>query len=200
MFRIILASGSPRRKEIFEQVGLTFEICISNKEEITTKKIPEEIVQELAAIKADDIAAQSEGNTIIIGADTVVVLEHQIMGKPSSKEDAKSMLRILQGRKHQVYTGVTVILKDVKENNHIYNKRITFYEVTNVWIKPMTEEQISQYTDTGEPLDKAGAYAVQGRFAVYIDKIEGDYNNIVGFPISKLYSVLLKERFDILSK
>lgn len=198
MYKIILASGSPRRKELFEQIGVEFSVCSSDKEEITTKSLPGEIVAELAAMKAQDVAGQAQGNAIIIGADTMVALDNHIMGKPKDKEDCIRMLQTLQGRKHQVYTGVSIIIRNQNENATLQEKIINFTEATDVWVKSMSEEQINDYAATGEPYDKAGAYAIQGIFAVHIDKIEGDYNNIVGFPISKLYSVLIKEGINIL--
>ena len=199
MYKIILASGSPRRKEILEQVGVKFSVSISDKEEIITKLRPEEIVVELAAMKAMDVAKQTEDRTIIIGADTMVALDGQVMGKPKDEADAKNMLRSLQGKKHQVYTGISVIIKQSEEILELNNKTINFVEVTDVWVNSMTQEQIASYVSTGEPRDKAGSYGIQGKFAINIGKIEGDYYNIVGFPISKLYAVLLKEGIDILN-
>lgn len=199
MYKIILASGSPRRKEILEQVGVKFTVCISDKEEIITKLQPEEIVIELAAMKAMDVAKQTKGMTIIIGADTMVAMDGQVMGKPKDEEDAKNMLRNLQGKKHQVYTGISVLIKQSEEILELDNKTINFVEATDVWVNSMTDEQIASYVSSGEPCDKAGAYGIQGKFAINIGKIEGDYYNIVGFPISKLYAVLLKEGIDILN-
>lgn len=214
MYKIILASGSPRRKEILEQVGVQFTVVTSDLEEISTKTKPEEIVVELASIKAKDVAKNIEGPAIIIGSDTMVALNGEVMGKPKDEEDAKNMIRKLQGRKHQVHTGVSIVLKDItllnknnKDNNKgnsatqqpsIKNKVIKFVESTDVWVNPMTEEQIAAYIATGEPFDKAGAYAIQGKFAIHINRIDGDYYNIVGFPISKLYQALLKEEINIL--
>jgi len=199
MYKIILASGSPRRKEIFEQVGAEFTVCLSNKEEVITQVKMEDIVIELAAMKAMDVEKQIEGRSIIIGADTMVAMNGQAMGKPKDEEDAKNMLRNLQGHKHQVYTGVSVLIKQSEEILDLKNKVINFVEVTDVWVNSMTEEQITAYVSTGEPYDKAGAYGIQGKFAINIGKIEGDYYNIVGFPISKLYEVLLNEGIDILN-
>lgn len=192
MYKIVLASGSPRRKEIFEQVGVKFQVQPSNIEEIITKDLPEDIVIELADVKAVDIAKYYNEDRIIIGADTLVALDGQVMGKPKDKQDAINMIVKLQGNKHQVYTGVSVILKGKTE------KKINFFEATDVWVNPMEESQILSYVASGEPFDKAGAYGIQGKFAIYIGKIIGDYYNIVGFPIAKLHSVLLKEGIDIL--
>lgn len=199
MYKIVLASGSPRRKEIFEKAGVKFAVCISNKEEIISMKVPEDIVQELAVMKAEDVAVNYKGNVIVIGADTMVALDNEILGKPKDEEDAKRMLRLLSGKSHKVYTGVSVIIKHDEELSGVRDKVIHFTEATKVWVKSMSEEQIAAYIATGEPFDKAGAYAIQGRFSVHIEKIEGDYNNIVGFPIAKLYSELLCEGIDILN-
>lgn len=196
MYKIVLASASPRRKEIFEKVGIEFTVSTSDKEEIIRKNTPEEIVVDLASKKAEDVASQYEGNVIIIGADTMVVQNGEIMGKPRDEEDAKRMLHLLSGNIHKVYTGVSVIIKNTIEEGE--PKKIQFLECTDVWVKKLTEEAITDYIASGEPFDKAGAYAIQGLFAVHIDRIEGDYNNIVGFPIAKLYSVLLKEGINIL--
>ncbi len=184
MYQIILASASPRRKEILEQVGISFQVHPSQNEEIITKNIPQDIVMELSEIKAMEVAEfYGEGN-LIIGADTLVVLDGQVMGKPKNEQEAFSMIESIQGRWHQVYTGVTVIIKGKKED------KITFYEETKVCVKSMNQKEIQQYILSKEPYDKAGGYGIQGLFALYVSEIQGDYNNIVGFPIAKLYSVL----------
>ncbi|MDF2951707.1 MAG: maf protein [Anaerocolumna sp.] len=198
MYSVILASGSPRRSEILEQVGIEFSVISSAIEEISTKNIPEEIVLELATMKAKDVAGQISEASIIIGADTMVALNGQVMGKPKDEEDAKDMLRKIQGKKHQVYTGVCVIIKEInrernKKTEQESEKIISFTEKTEVWVYPMTEEQIEAYVRTGEPVDKAGAYGIQGKFAAHIEKIEGDYFNIVGFPVARFYQTLRKE-------
>lgn len=195
MYNIILASGSPRRKEILEQVGIKFRIVTSNDEEVIHKSNPEEIVEELATRKACSVASDMEEGTIVIGADTMVAIDGEVMGKPKDEQDAKEMIRKLQGKKHQVYTGVCAVVKEAgKEERHIH-----FVQTTDVWVYPMTEIQMDAYVATGEPLDKAGAYGIQGKFAVYIEKIEGDYLNIVGFPASMLYRKLLEEGIDLLT-
>ncbi|WMJ87739.1 Maf family protein [Anaerocolumna sp. MB42-C2] len=202
MYKIILASGSPRRKEILEQVGVKFAVWSSDKEEIITKEKPEEIVKELACVKARDVAEKVEGKAIVIGADTMVAIDGQVLGKPKNEADAKAMLQMLQGNRHQVYTGVSVIIKtDEKKDgiNTAEDKIIIFAEKTEVWVYPMKRKQIDEYIATGEPFDKAGAYGIQGKFAVNIEKIEGDYYNIVGFPIAKLYARLYEEGIDILN-
>lgn len=188
--RIVLGSGSPRRKELLEQIGVEFDICRAEGEEIITSEDPVEAVKELALQKALEVSGICNGR-IVIGADTVVASDGRILGKPKDRADALRMLRMLQGKTHQVITGVAVILEDQK-------KTVNFAEVTKVHVCPMTEEQIERYVDTGEPMDKAGAYGIQGRFAAYVSGIEGDYNNVVGLPVAKLYQELLAEGTDLL--
>lgn len=185
--KIILASASPRRRELLTQMNLTFEAIPSKGEEIITKQRPDEVVLELAEQKAGEIARQFTNDTLIIGADTVVVKDGQILGKPKDEADAVHMLTMLQGTTHQVYTGVCLVQKvGGKEICH------TFYEATDVEFYPMTEEEIRSYVETKEPMDKAGAYGIQGKCAVYIRGIKGDYNNVVGLPIARLYHELDK--------
>lgn len=187
--KIILASASPRRKELLSQIGVTFEIIKAEKEEHITSSIPTEVVKELSMQKAKEVAAKCDGS-IIIGADTIVAMEGQILGKPKDRADAMRMLRLLQGKKHQVITGVTVLLGSTKA--------LSFAEVTDVSLYPMTDAQIERYIATGEPMDKAGAYGIQGRFAAYVRGIEGDYNNVVGLPIGRLYQEVLSAGIDLL--
>ena len=187
--KIILASASPRRKELLSQIGITFEIIKAEKEEHITSSIPTEVVKELSMQKAKEVAAKCDGS-IIIGADTIVAMEGQILGKPKDRADAMRMLRLLQGKKHQVITGVTVLLGSTKT--------LSFAEVTDVSLYPMTDAQIERYIATGEPMDKAGAYGIQGRFAAYVRGIEGDYNNVVGLPIGRLYQEVLSAGIDLL--
>jgi septum formation protein len=195
MYNFILASGSPRRKEILEQVGIEFKVVASKDEEVINKSRPDEIVEELATRKACSVASNMKEGTIVIGADTMVALDGEVMGKPKSEQDAKDMVRKLQGKKHQVYTGVCAVVKEAGKEDRV----IHFVQSTDVWVYPMTEEQIDDYVATGEPMDKAGAYGIQGKFAVHIEKIDGEYLNIVGFPVSRLYQTLLKEGIDLLS-
>lgn len=184
MKRIVLASASPRRRELLEQIGLDFEVIPSTCEEMITKQNPGEAVEELSRQKAEDVAEKiAEG--IVIGSDTVVYHAGRILGKPVDREEARKMLQGLQGGVHSVFTGVTVI---AKENG---NKDChTFFRETKVSVLPMTEEEIEEYLNTKEPMDKAGAYGIQGRFAAWIEKIEGDYNTVVGLPVSALWQVL----------
>lgn len=180
---IILASQSPRRRELLRQIGLEDFLVIPAKgeEKMTDDLTPAQLVEELSRQKAEEVAAQRGPEDIIIGADTVVALEHQVLGKPGTPERAAEMLRRLSGREHQVYTGVTVIKGD---------KTITAHEMTNVYFRKMTEEEIQWYVSTGEPLDKAGAYGIQGRGARFIPRIEGDYANVVGLPVCRLAAML----------
>ena len=191
MRNIILASGSPRRKELLAQVGIPFEIVKAEGEEIINTTVPEEAVKELSRQKAREVAARTDGD-VVIGADTVVAADHEILGKPKDQEDAVRMIRMLQGRTHQVLTGVTVILRDGVRKNEI-----CFAETTHVHVYPMTEEQIRDYVASGEPMDKAGAYGIQGLFAAYVSGIEGDYNNVVGLPVGRLYQEVLAAGIDL---
>ena len=204
VIQIILASASPRRRELLEQIGLTFEVCPAKGEEIITKSAPEEAVQELARAKAREVASMvrqygvrhgelvTPQDMIVIGADTVVAADGQILGKPGDEEDAFGMLSLLSGRSHAVYTGVALVFLDQsgRAGEHV------FYEKTIVSMREMSEKEIRRYIATGEPMDKAGAYGIQGKCAIYIDKIDGDYNNVVGLPVAALYRELKKLGID----
>lgn len=190
--KMILASASPRRKELLRQIGLSFRTMPSLQEETVTKSTPKEVVEELSYQKAVDICGQlsetMKEDFAVIGADTVVSCWGEIMGKPKDREDAFQMLWKLQGKSHQVYTGVTLAWKYKDEPAMFY----TFHECTDVTVYPMTEEEIESYIDSGEPLDKAGAYAIQGRFAAYIQGVCGDYANVVGLPVGRVYQEMKK--------
>jgi septum formation protein len=192
-YQVILASGSPRRKELLELIGVEFKIITSNKEEIITSTDPEEVVKELSAMKAEDVAAAIEGPALILGADTVVAHNGRILGKPKDREDAINMITSFSGDDHHVYTGVYIIRKEADGSV----KTVSFAEGTKVTVYPMTAEEIERYVDSGEPMDKAGAYAIQGLFAPYIKGIEGDYYNIVGFPIAGIYQRLKEEGMEL---
>jgi len=189
MRRVILASGSPRRRELLSKITDNFSIDVSDLEEITSKTNVNEIVLELSLLKARDIANKYKDNCIIIGADTMVSLHDKILGKPKDRQDAYQMLRAMSNEKHQVYTGVTIILKDEVGQS----KTISFVERSDVFVNELSDSEIEEYLNTGEPFDKAGAYGIQGKFGIYIGRIEGDYNNIVGFPIARVYKELKKE-------
>lgn len=187
--QIILASASPRRREIMTQAGYEFEVMVSHKEEFYTSTKPNEIVKELALLKANDIAEQIEQkNSVVIGADTVVAYDGKILGKPKTKEEAFEMIHSFQGDKHQVYTGIAII-----EFNENGNKKLTNEAVkTDVYVNTMSPEEIWAYIERDNVLDKAGSYGIQSGFACHIEKIEGDYFNVVGLPISRIYEVLKK--------
>ncbi|GFI29694.1 MAG: septum formation protein Maf [Lachnospiraceae bacterium] len=195
-YRLILASASPRRREILAQVGAEFEVIPAKGEELLTSTEPKEAVLQLSCQKAEETAGRlsgDAGNIVVLGADTIVSLDGAILGKPKDKKDAVRMLGLLNGREHSVFTGVTMIVRgDGKE------QIISFYEETRVFMYPMTKEQIQAYTETGEPLDKAGAYGIQGKCAVYIEKIVGDYYNVVGLPVAAIYQNLEKSGIEIL--
>ena len=192
--RVILASGSPRRLELLRQVGIEPEVEPSHVEEVITSTIPDQVVMELSRQKAENIAAlHAAEDAVVVGADTVVAFDGKILGKPKDKEDAVRMIRMLQGHIHQVYTGVTLVFcgKLSGESGSVVDK-ITFAEKTDVHVCPMTEEQIRAYVETGEPMDKAGAYGIQGYFAAWVQGISGDYNNVVGLPVGRVYRTMLK--------
>ncbi|MFA9377381.1 MAG: nucleoside triphosphate pyrophosphatase [Lachnotalea sp.] len=194
MNNIILASASPRRKELLEQINVKFTVKPSTCEEIITEEDPAKVVVSLSHQKAVDIA-QNESAALVIGSDTVVSIDNHILGKPKNKEDAFRMLKLLQGKTHQVYTGVTVI------NSHGDKiEMYSFYSTTDVSFYEMTDEQIYTYIDSGEPMDKAGAYGIQGKSAIYIKEIYGDYNTVVGLPVAMLYQTLLARGIDLLEK
>lgn len=184
---IVLASASPRRKELLHQAGIQFDIIISNVKEVITKTDPAGVVEELSSQKARAVAQKVKDGTIVIGADTVVALDGKILGKPADVPEAVDMLRALQGRTHQVYTGVTLL-----EKRSGSERVCTFSECTQVEMYPVSEEEINAYVATGEPMDKAGAYGIQGRAGVFVKRITGDYNNVVGLPIARLYQEMKK--------
>ena len=207
--RLVLASASPRRRELLSQIGLEFTVMPSTKEENAKTTEAGALVQELSRQKAVDIWEQLSGGQgqnpdadqeqiseetqepnlngkrqpelLVIGADTVLCCEGKILGKPHSREAAAEMLTALQGRSHEVYTGVTL---------YSQSETVTFFECTQVEFYPMTEVEISEYIDSKEPMDKAGAYGIQGLGARFVKGIRGDYNNVVGLPVGRLYQEL----------
>lgn len=207
--RLVLASASPRRRELLSQIGLEFSVMPSTKEENAKTTEAGALVQELSRQKAVDIWEQLSGGQgqnpdadqeqiseetqepnlngkrqpelLVIGADTVVCCEGKILGKLHSREAAAEMLTALQGRSHEVYTGVTL---------YSQSETVTFFECTQVEFYPMTEVEISEYIDSKEPMDKAGAYGIQGLGARFVKGIRGDYNNVVGLPVGRLYQEL----------
>lgn len=183
--KIILASTSPRRQELLRQIGLNFEVIPSSFEEDMTQKISNiNLAKTLAYGKAKNVADKIK-NGIVIGSDTFIVFDGKRIGKPKNKEVAQKSLQMISGKWVSIYSGIAVI--DTK------NKReLTDYEITKVKIKSLTKKEIANYIATGEPLDKAGAFAIQGRGAVFIEKINGCYSNVVGLPLYKLYTNLQK--------
>ena len=182
--RLILASASPRRAQILRDAGLAFSIISSAVDETPIPgEAPNDLVLRLANAKSELVAARSVGPAIVIAADTVVVLEGQILGKPRSTDDARHMLEKLSGRTHSVVTGVSLIrLPDVEPRS--------FVETTLVHFDRLSANEITRYLATDEPHDKAGAYAIQGRAGRYIPRIEGCYYNVVGLPLARLLSEL----------
>lgn len=189
MKRVILASGSPRRTELLGQMGIKHEVIVSDVDESGLGHLaPPELVQALASLKAQAVARdllKAKEDGLVIGADTVVVLEGQILGKPRDSQDARQMLSQLSGNSHWVYTGVAIV--DVANQTEE-----TFMQKSKIYMKKISQEEIKAYVLTKEPLDKAGSYGIQGRGGVFIDKIEGDYFSVMGLPIAQLYDALKK--------
>ncbi len=186
MTRMILASASPRRRELMKLAGFHFAVMPAQGAEVADAENPADLVEQLSFHKAAEIAAkipEENADYLIVGADTVVAAEGKILGKPKDREDAEKMIRTIAGRTHQVYTGVTLILR-MTDGNTV--SRI-FHECTDVEVWEMTDAEIGAYIDTPEPYDKAGAYGIQGAFAVYVKGIRGDYDNVVGMPIARTY-------------
>lgn len=186
---IILASASPRRKEILENVNLKFTVIASDIEEVILEnEPPKDLVMRLAFEKCMDVAIKNKDD-LVIGADTIVVLDNKVLGKPKNEEDAYNMIKSLSNKKHQVITGISLI-------NLNSDKKVIDYVVSEVTFKDLSDELIRDYISTNESLDKAGAYGIQGYGSLLVESINGDYFNIVGLPISKI-SNLLKEHFDV---
>lgn len=198
MNTFILASASPRRTELLNQAGIEHIIIPSECEERTVKTAPGDVVEDLSHQKAEDVFAKYSKthpceHFIILGSDTIVFCDDRILGKPKDEAEARQMLSRLQNNTHQVYTGVTLI-----ENQNGHKNAVAFHECSEVYVSPMTAAEITAYIRTGEPLDKAGGYGIQGTFARYVRRIEGDYSNIVGLPIARLYQEL-KDNFGDLN-
>ena len=182
--KLILASSSTRRAQILRDAGISFSVLSSAVDETPYgNESPQQMVQRLADAKADLVAARAVGPAILIAADTVVVLDGQILGKPRSTDDARRMLEFFSGRTHSVVTGVTLIRLPEME-------RRQFIESTLVTFMPLSPDEISRYLSTDEPYDKAGAYAIQGHAGRYISRIEGCYFNVVGLPLARLVAAL----------
>ena len=199
--RVILASASPRRKELLGNIYSEFEVIPSTVEENIEFTNVEDYVKELAYIKAMDVFemikssananASEENELLVIGADTIVYNDGKVLGKPKDEEDAKKMIRSLAGKKHQVYTGVCLISNgkvDSDEASGMDDLVVQkFYSKTDVYVDDITDKEIADYVATGDPLDKAGSYGIQGVFSKHIRKIDGDYFNVVGLPVNETY-------------
>lgn len=189
--KLVLASQSPRRKMLLEQLGLSFTTHAPNIDEDAQKGLPaQELVKALSREKALHIARTEPQDTIVIGSDTVVVLDGAILGKPDSPEKAREMLSALSGRSHEVCTGVTVCRGD---------QMLSDVAVTQVTFRPLSAQEIDHYVATGEPMDKAGAYGIQGYGALLVAGISGDYNNVVGLPLGLLDRLLRPFGVDCLA-
>ena len=178
MSEIILASASPRRRELMELAGYDFEVICADIVEVVPENVqPQEVVMSLALQKAQAVAAE-HGGSVVVGSDTVVALDGKILGKPHSEQEACEMLRSLSGKTHKVFTGVAIVCGDKVKN---------FFDETDVEFYPLGDDEIKKYVATGEPMDKAGAYGIQGKGSVLVKKINGDFFNVMGLPIAKLY-------------
>lgn len=186
---MILASASPRRKEILENFGFSFKTIVKNIDETSDKTRAEEKILEIAEKKARAAAIDFPDENVV-GADTVVVVDGKILGKPKNKEEAFSMLKSLSGRSHEVITAFSFIN---------INKNISYsdYEITKVYFKNLTDDEINWYINTKEPMDKAGAYGIQGKGAFFVEKIEGDFFSVMGFPLGKFVRFLNKTGFNL---
>lgn len=183
MRKVILASESPRRRELLSSLGVNYTTCASGVEEVFDHELSiEEALMQVAQAKAEAVLKQKE-NDIIIGADTIVVIDGEILGKPKDNEEAKAMLKKLSGRTHCVLTGVSILYQGHVEN---------FYEETKVTFYELEESLIDEYIATKECRDKAGAYGIQGKGSILVKKIEGDYYNVVGLPLAKLYRKIFR--------
>ena len=185
---LILASGSPRRRELLTQIGVAYMVNPSSyHEESPKKKDPQKYVQDQALGKARDVAQKFPGQWVL-GADTIVALDGVMLGKPKNGTAAMEMLRELSGKKHYVYTGIALI-NDKKEFTKVVE--------TKVWFRHLTDKEIKAYIASGEPLDKAGAYGIQGRAAAFVDKINGSYTNVVGLPLSQVCKLFHKAKVHV---
>ena len=186
--KIILASKSPRRKELLDLLNIDYEVIVSNIDEtLDTNLTIEKQAEKLSYSKAKTIFDKTVGDRIVIGSDTMVIKNNKIYGKPKNEENAFEMLQELKNTKHEVITGLAILVeKDGKQEEHIE------YDKTEVYVKDMSQEEIKKWIQTGEAMDKAGAYAIQGEFAVFIEKIKGNYTTVMGLPIHKVYDILKK--------
>ena len=189
--KIVLASTSPMRKGLLQQIGLEFEVVPSDyKEDMSLHLSPKKMVMTFAECKADDVAENKVLGGVVIGVDTIAVCGGRKLGKPGTRENAIKMLRRISGRTVKVYSGICII--DVDEK-----KKIIDCEVTKVKMKRLSEEEIQAYVNTGEPLDKSGALAIDGMGAIFIEKIHGCYSNVIGLPLNNIYKNLKKRDTNI---
>lgn len=188
MYKYLLASKSPRRKELLENIGMEFTVCESDFDESTIKKHEDTsmYVRELALCKAMAMVKKAPSKTLIIGADTVVEFEGEILGKPANREEAIDMLTKLSGNVHYVYTGVAVVRSDDA-------KSCASFEKTAVYFENISREEIEYYIDRHSPYDKAGSYGIQGYAGVFVNRIDGDYFNVVGLPVCLLHRIIKNE-------
>lgn len=184
MHEILLASGSPRRRELFTEAGLNFEVVSVDVDETPNEKEPEKVAQELSRRKAvaADRELAADRNKVIVAADTVVIHNGKVLGKPKDEADAVRMLTELSGAVHDVITGVTILTPGREE--------VTFSQRTRVRFRPLSEEEIQDYVATGEPMDKAGAYGIQGLGGRLVEGIDGDFYNVVGFPMDRFLAIM----------
>lgn len=192
MLPVYLASASPRRGILLKQLGIPFSVLVRPVEESLNERVPSGRQAEALAERKARAAAREVGEGLVIGADTIVACRGRVLGKPVNPEDAEKMLGFLQGKEHEVFTGLAVVQKPSL-------RTVAAYGRTRVEFKPLAPEQISRYVATGEPLDKAGAYAIQGLGAVFIERIEGCYFNVVGLPLALLAEILQKFGVDVLA-
>ena len=190
--KIILASQSPRRKELLTKMGIDFDIIVSNVEEKVDKNTKiEDIPVNLAKIKAQSVFDTIKGDKMVIGCDTIVVYRNKIFGKPKNESDAKHTLKLLSGRTHKVITGLYVL---VERNNKVYSYKST--TITKIKMSEMTDSIIDKYIKNGEPMDKAGAYGIQGIAGMFVEEVIGNYDSVIGLPTNELYKIFEKENIE----
>ena len=187
---VILASASPRRRELLEKADIPFVIMPAEVDEETGIDDPAEAAEEASLLKAeyvaDKLSEEKKESFVVLAADTIVSIDGRILGKPADEDEAFRVLKELQGRDHEVFTGVTIAVKKPGHDTHYKS----FHEKTRVRLYQISDEQIREYIATGEPLDKAGSYGIQGSFAKYVKSIKGDYSNVVGLPVGRVFKEL----------
>ena len=187
---IILASKSPRRRELLQLVGLDFSVVPSNADESAIlEDDPAMLVRRLASVKCEAVKS-ARSDCLVIGADTIVVYDGQVIGKPTDAHDAKRILRLLSGKTHTVYSGLCVMTDE---------KKLVCHDTTYVTFADLSDEVIDAYVATGDPLDKAGAYGIQGMFGMFVERIDGNYFNVIGMPLPRLYELMLSAGVDIMT-